>query len=623
NDIDRSGNTESDAEAMVLINESTAGITVDNYNGEVKIEYKYRVRVKIFNENGYKHASIVIPYYANKRLTRITDIDAVMYQLDEAGKVVTKSMDKDEFFKDKAEGRKGLNSIRFTFPGLKPGAVIEYRYTKTRKNSSYLEPWFFQGQIPVQTSVCTVIGPAGIKVNTHFVTAQQVIEDSAAKKQQAPKRELSRYTMYDIPSFRVEPLMSSIKDNLQRFEFSVAPGRSFFGLLSGDAESRWNFYNMALIIAPSFGGQFATVIPGTENQVDSIKKLQANADKINAVYERVKQQVKWDKEQTFYPDDIKEAWKNKSGNSAEINMIILNLLRKTGVDCFPLLISTRQNGKADATFPNMAQFNGVDVLVADSTEYYILDGAQQYQNFKAPPFNILNRSGYVVDREQNRWVTIEDSRPLMSSSITVSGKIDSTGILNAEAEMVFKDFAKAERIKDDEDDDDEEKEQEKDFLSEDQADLKIDTLIKENTDNVNEPLVHHLKFHYALNNTENIYFLNPFLFSMFRKNPFTDSTRYSDIDFGCNQYYSTNMHIMIPENFTVEEVPASKTIRMSDSSIIFKRAIFSTSDAVVIRNTFELNYYMFEKEGYPALKEFFKKIYALINEQIVLKRKEN
>ncbi|HRH49633.1 MAG TPA: DUF3857 domain-containing protein [Panacibacter sp.] len=614
---------EKDAAAMFLVNEVTATVTVDSYNGDVKIEYEHRVRIKIFNENGYKYASIVIPYFANKRLTRITDIDAVMYQLDESGKPVTKNIDKDEIFKDKAEGKKGYNSIRFTYSGLKPGAVVEYRYTKTRKGSSYLEPWLFQDQIPTQTSLCTILAPKEVKINTHFVTLQQAIEDSVAREREASKRELRRYIMYNVPSFRIEPLMSSVKDNLQRVEFSLAPARSFFGILESNAETRWSFYNMALLRSPFFGGQFNTIIPGTEQAADSIKKLTANTDKINAVFELVKQNVKWDKEQTLYADDIKEVWKNKSGNSAELNIIIINLLRKTGIICYPLLISTRQNGKTDETFPNMAQFNGVDVLVADSIDFYILDGTQQYQNFKAPPFNILNRSAYVVDDTQNRWVTIEDSRPLMSSSITVDGKIDSSGILSAEAVMIYKDFAKTERMKDEDESDDEEKDQEKDFLKEDQTDLKIDTLIKENANNSNEPLIHNVKFHYTLANTENIYFLNPFLFSMFRKNPFTDSTRYSDIDFGCNQYYATNMHILVPSNFTVEEVPASKTIRMSDSSIVFKRSIFSTFDGIVIRNTFELNYYMFAKEEYPAVKEFFKKIYALINEQIVLKRKED
>ena len=69
--------------------------------------------------------------------------------------------------------------------------------------------------------------------------------------------------------------------------------------------------------------------------------------------------------QTFYAGDIADAWNERSGNSADINLIILNLLRKAGIPCSPILVSTRNNGQVDEKFLSLSQFNGIDVLVPE------------------------------------------------------------------------------------------------------------------------------------------------------------------------------------------------------------------------------------------------------------------
>lgn len=616
---------EKEAPAMKLIDEVTAVVDVDDYSGDVNIRYERRVRIKIFSDRGFESGSISIPYYGNNSITKITNLDAAIYNIGADGKIEIHELNKDEIFKDKGGGKKGVNSIKFTFPGLKAGSVIEYRYTKIRKHSSHLEPWFFQDEIPVQVSSCTINAPRLSILKTHFVTALPVDEDSIAEKQYEDKIMLRRYALHDVPSFRFEPMMSAIKDNLQRVEFAINPKRSFGMMISFDAMTAWSFYNSSLILSPFFGGQLAKTVDGTQNIIDSVKHLEKNADKINAVYEYVKKNIQWDKEQTYYADDINEAWKNKKGNSAEINLTIINLLLKTGVDCSPILISTRENGKADKNFPNMGQFNGVDVLVTDSIANYVLDGTEEYQNYQTPPFNILNRECLLIDKKDYKWITVSDERKLMNTFVSANATVDSNGVLNGEAAIIFKDYAKAGQLKkekDDKDDEDAKQERDKNFLQSDQPDFKIDSAKNEDANDVLKPLTHKLWFHYTLSSTGDIYFINPYFLSMFRKNPFVDSVRHTDIDFGCNQYYANSIYINIPKNFSVEEVPKSIVIRTEDSAIIYNRQFYVTENAVVIRSSFELNYAQFGKENYPALKTFFEKVYALANQQIVLKKKE-
>jgi hypothetical protein len=109
---------------------------------------------------------------------------------------------------------------------------------------------------------------------------------------------------------------------------------------------------------------------------------------------------------------------------------------------------------------------------------------------------------------------------------------------------------------------------------------------------------------------------------MFRKNPFTTSERHSDIDFGCLQHFLTYIIIDIPDNFSVEEIPKNVLLRTSDTSMSFRKDVSFENNQVGIRYNFELNNPLFTKDNYPGVKAFFDKIYGIIGEQILLKKKE-
>ena len=79
---------------------------------------------------------------------------------------------------------------------------------------------------------------------------------------------------------------------------------------------------------------------------------------------------------------------------------------------------------------------------------------------------------------------------------------------------------------------------------------------------------------------------------------------------------------MVPDNFTIDEVPKSRAIRMEDSSIFFSREVFVSGNQIMVRNTFNINRALFSKDEYGGIKSFFDKIYALINEQVIVKKKD-
>ena len=131
---------ETSAKAMKLLDLQEIEFEYDYYSSKLVTEK--RVRIKVFNEKGYKHASIRIPYFSKRRVTRIKDLEGIVYNLDASGNVTIQKLEKKDFFKEKTEDNIGI--INFTFPNLKPGSVVEFRYRKIEKDITRIDSWIIQ-----------------------------------------------------------------------------------------------------------------------------------------------------------------------------------------------------------------------------------------------------------------------------------------------------------------------------------------------------------------------------------------------------------------------------------------------------------------------------------------------
>jgi len=603
---------EKGASAMKLMDYQETEIEMDN---AARIEINRRVRIKIFNKDGFQAANIIIPYIRANRTSKINDISAYIYNLDSSGKIITQKLEKKQILREISE--EGFSKVVFTLPNVKPGSVIEYRFTHSERNIIHLTPWFFQDAIPTATSICRFIYPEHVRFDFRLITIDSVADNYSTNNIKATRY----FILKNIHSFRPEPMMSSVKDNLQRVEFAFLSRIGFIDF--PDEESRWGFYNRALMNY-SLKPQIVSQIPGTEGIIDSAQRLTTKEDKINFIYQSVKKNVDWDQNQSFYADDIKEAWKMRSGNSAEINLTILNLLKKVGIECYPILISTRENGKTDPDFVSMGQFNGLDVLILDSLNFYMLDGTQKYISFKTTPYNVLNRAAFLMDSLEHKWVNIVDNRTLMKTNIAVKAELNNNSELKGDAIISYFDHSKASKLEDEnKKKTDAEKEQEdKEFILKDFPDLLIDSLKEENAEDELQPLVHKFNFTYKLSSTGDYLVLDPFFLSSFRKNPFSDSLRHTDIDMGSNQSYTMYLYIKIPDDYIIEDLPKNILVRSIDSSMLFKREVLRQDNVLVFRNSFDIQRPIYSKEEYVGIKEYFKKIYGVISDRIVLKKKK-
>jgi len=151
--------------------------------------------------------------------------------------------------------------------------------------------------------------------------------------------------------------------------------------------------------------------------------------------------------------------------------------------------------------------------------------------------------------------------------------------------------------------------------------LIIDSTTLPNSDGDNDSLSIWNHFHLKIQSNGGFYFFSPFMFSSFKKNPFIENERYTDIDFGSSQLFSTKIDLKIPKYLTIENIPKDITMYKTDSTISFRRTIVQESDHILIRNYFVIKNANYIKEDYADLKTFFDRFYSLFNDQIILKSK--
>lgn len=605
---------EPEAPAMKLFDVQEVEFDLYAY-GHTRFKTERRTRIKIFNEKGYKYASVKIPFLSKRGYGKIKDLSGIVYNLDAEGKVVTEKLDKDDFFKEKTGGNIGI--VNFTFPNLQPGSVIEFRYTTIEKEIMQLDPWIVQDEIPVAYTSNIIITPSLSRV-VEKAYGIETINPVVSLLGMGNARRKTVYSKENVISFQPEPFMSSQKDNLGRVVYLLFPyGNSIFNSDSSP-DVLWESTGSQFLRSAFFKEQIQKVIPGTEAIIDSAKKLLISEDKISYVYEAVKNRMPDKAEQSINASSLKEVWESREANSAEVNLILLNLLEKAGVNAYAMFISTRENGKVSKDFPSLGQLNGIDILAVDSSTYYVLDANLKFQSFKTPPLNILNREALLLYPDSIRWITINDDRPLLKQNITVFAELNKNGIIEGTANYQHFDYARAFVL---DTTDTEEKEGDKKFLDKKIPGLTIVSLKQENKGSDREPLIETVEFTYELQQSDNFFFIAPqFLFSK-RENPFIKEKRNTDIDFGCNQELVFNISLMIPDSFEVDHLPKNTLVRAPDSSFYFKRMVSASGKSISFLQVFEVKKPVFEKEQYAGIQEFFKRMHALMAEEIVLKKK--
>jgi len=602
---------EKDANAMILFDKGDA-----YYDANWDLGMIRHTRIKIFNDNGKDNANIRIEYYSGNHIEYITGMQAQTINMVDGKPEITK-LDKKLIYTEKIDNLR--SAIVFSMPNVRAGSIIEYSYTWNSNSLNNFPEWYFQDKIPTRYSEFTTTIPDelyfSVKANINLPFAKNEPSNKARGGFEAHIR-----AMQNIPSLSDEPYMSSFKDNLQSISYQLTSVKPSGGFVRSFSDT-WAKVGGTLADDTDFGLQLKRKLTGEEVIIAKAKTLKTDAQKIEYVFNEVKNAMKWNGIDRWYTTDgTADAWVKKSGNSAEVNLILFHLLKQSGVKAYPMVVSTRNHGKVMHFYTNLSQFNRAVVYIPiDTVKSYVLDATNKYNIYNEIPDNLLNNEGLYIDKDKNQYdmVFLAHEAPvrqvvMLNAEIKPDGKMEGTAQINS---FGYNRIKSVESFKTD---------GEKkyiDYLRENNNNIKITSLKFDNLDIDTLPLAQNINFNLDLTGSdENYIIFNSNLFSSLRSNPFLSENRSTNIEFGYRNNYSINGTYKIPANYKIDALPKNVSMNMPDGSITFRRVIATDNGVVAIRYNIDYKKNIYFKEDYPQIHEFFKKMYEMLNEQIVLKK---
>lgn len=603
-------------------------------NGDFNIITERRVRIKILNDKGLDWAHIKIRFISMSGYELIKNISGITYNLDSSGNILTTKLDKSSIETKRIDDQ--FSEVSFTLPDVKVGSVFEYEFTEEKKSISNIDDWYFQDEIPTRVSVYKVLIPSMFKFSSNLIAYQDVDQESNIVNETAKYKKstlsyaslLKTYTLENISALKKEPYMGGApKDYLQKVVFQLS--RIDYG--DGekkDLETTWSHLTSALLANDNFGGQLSKKLPHTKKFDEALRFVTDDYKKMITIHNYVRKNIRWNGDKSIYSSNgIRYAWDKKKGNTADLNLILVDLFREAGLKAYPVIASTKDNGTVNTQFPFLQQFNIALAYVIIGDKKYILNAADKYNPAYLVPSGVLNNNGYLVDNEKGGWIVMSNDNQgnkyennIYKNVVLIAAQIETNDSISGSVTINSYDYAKGQKQQIWEND--------KDtsafitYYTGEDSTLKIKNIEVAGEDMDSISLRQKFDFLMPLSYSgENKYFtLN--LFQGFDKNPFLDSDRTTDINFNYKRSYILEGRISIPDDYQLK-IPENVEIRMPDSSICMNRELNIDSSTLNFKIIINFIKPYYNVKAYPLLQEFYKKLFSALNEQIEIKKKRN
>ncbi|RDI15931.1 DUF3857 domain-containing protein [Flavobacterium sp. AG291] len=581
--------------------------------GSFRTVTEVAVRLKIYTKAGYGYANVNIPYYAGRTSQKVKFSDVCTYNLVN-GSVEKTKLGSDGKFEDEIVDNFKIKSI--VMPNVKEGSVIEYRY-KIINPFMTISDWNFQEKIPVNNVEYQVSIPDYFVYHKQIKGFVQVTKLSKPKKKNNSFSEnITVYYAHNVMPFKEETYVDNINNYMSILEHDMVKAQ-FPGEMPHYFAGNWQVLCRNIYEDESFGGE----LNGTsyfKEDVDMLLKDVPQDKKLDTLFSFVKDRMTWNEVETeFCNKGVKKAYLEKTGNSAEINLMLTAILRYAGFDANPVLLSTRGNGQL--IYPSPSAFNYVVVGVTINTEIILLDATSKNTVRGLLPLRALNWIGRMV-KEKDMSIEV-DLMPKEKSAemISVAAEIDVEGritgkvrnqYINHLAHLFRESYSESY------------KEKYVEELEKSYQGIEINDYQTLNLKDLSKPVGDDYSF--AHNNImdviEDKLYFSPMLYFVEKENPFTAEKRQYPVDFMFPHQKKYLFAIKLPQGYVAETIPASVVYNMGENIGSFKYQILADDNMIRCNITFDINYANVNQDYYPILKDFYFKMIEKQNEKIVLKK---
>ncbi len=633
---------DSTAPAAVLYEK---GYLTMRYDNGWHYDLEVTKRVKIYNSDGFDFAAVEIPYYYGsntKSKENIKSIKAYIYNL-EVNKIKDEKLrNRDIIDEETTEFRK---KIKFTFPNVKPGSIIEYTYTHESPHIDEFPRWNFQDEIPVNHSFYQLILPEYFGYNEYsrgFHAINKNVEntiidvrfrvDNQAMNSYgtgllSPESGISTvnaikysYQAHNVPKLKDEPFVNNHNNFITSIQHELSYYKNPSNNTFKEFTTNWEKASLTLQESESFGKELGETKYYEEDINKILSQPSSEEEKIFNIFNFVKNHMSWNDYVGIYcSDKLKKVYKERTGNIADINLMLTSMLRYAGFEAHPVLVSTIQNG-FPSQYVSTENYNYIIVAIElENNQVVLLDASNPYTAPNLLPTRCLNWHGRLVrPNGTSKQIQLNPSSASIDNFI-LNIKLDAYGKITGQMRRQYTNQYAFEYRNNFSSTD------QKDYVSKLQNALKVNiTDYKiDNLKNLSKPVVETLSFN-AENAVDvingNIY-LSPLIFLAQKENPFKQNQkeRKLPINFTFPKSQKYMINIDVPEDYTIDYIPEPSAIALPNEKGLYKFNIqkSQTGDLQIIVIK-DLKQSILSADYYQPLKDFYKNIVEKETDKIVL-----
>lgn len=621
---------DSSASAVVLMKDGFTQFLYKDLTGQFVHEYTYRAKIKILKEDGLEYCENSIFYYVGRQIDsreELRGLSGTTYNL-ENGKITRTKLTKEFIVEEEHDGEN--KRTKFTMPGAKIGSVIEFKYTITSPFNYSIRDFDFQSYIPVQYVKYEIIIPEYFMYSTPIQGYERINTKSEPTNVRISMRlrdEYNRPFTYDdncsgvkqihigenLPAMKLEPFMWSRGDYISRLSFELRSFQFKYSMVK-QYSTTWADVDKRLFELGSFGGS----LKKTGIFKNDPKPATLDLAAASKIIMELRSKVKWNEKTSIAASNLDKVMKEGLGDSGDLNFLGINALNAAGFEAFPIILSTRSNGRIPLTHPSITAFNYTILGVVIDNKLYTIDVADKYSIWNVLPDKTMVTKARIMQKDRTSWVDLSSSSKGIEY-IMSTYKFDEDGQLVGDINTTYRgksayEFRKVYYQK-----------------HKDEADY-IDNLSKavgmpiENfkTDNLNSASGQ-VKRSFTIKPDnrlgDDLLYIDPMAIKHISENPFKSEERKFPLQFDYLQDYIQAINIIIPEGYVVEELPESISYMLDEEgNIKFIYQVSANEHSVSIQYRYDLKNLLILPEKYQDIKEFYAKIIEKCSEVIVLKK---
>lgn len=632
---------DSGANAIIIADIGTAKFEGSN-KGFFNLIFTRFIRVKIINKNGFDIGSREISLYHDHEgdYEKLYSLRASTFNL-ENGVISETKLDDKSIFTQKFNNN--LDDKKFTMPALKEGAIFDIEYTVKSPFDFRLMPWSFQGEYPRLWSEFVVTIPPPLHYvmrlqgDSHFdinetkdANIVYIVRESNGTSSDdsytvdGPSL-YKRWVKKNVPAIHEEPFTTTIDNYYSKMTFQLQYVQWNKESPRHEQNSTWTARSRTLLEDEDFG----KALGNDNNWMNDLLKeiLQGSTtedDKTYKIYSYIRENFRavdkpgYSKNELYTRNSLKDVFKKKEGNVAEVNLLLIAMLRKAEIKADPVILSTRDNGIADPSYPLLAEYNYVICEAHPADKWITLDASDPYNGYGQLPVSCYNGWGHTINEELPVpiFLTADSMQEVNVTSVIIindeKGKPSGgyTNILGKSGSSIVRKNINSSSLKD----------YEKKIQTDLGTDFAIENFGVDSLKKCDYPLTIHYDFDLKSLSSGDILYFNPMLDEGYKTNPFKSMNRLYPVEmpYKIDETYVLTMDI--PTGYQVDEMPKSVRVAYNEDEGMFEYLIQKGQDNLQMRVHLRLDKAFFPVDEYSNLRDFFSFVVKKENEQIVFKK---